>query len=899
MMMGFDDSDKGGSPMMHNRKKIKNTAPSAKDEPSRRPWTEYIFTLFVGSTYIYALNRVIVSSTFIQPEQSRLFIMGLVSLVLFAVIFYNIYTRVITGVLVAIVAIYVFFTIERWERQIYHLNNVRMMVQGYQPYQTELGLTVLWVISLLIGLVVAVFMLYKFSFYILSLTGVAIFLFTWGPGFTRDAPSFLLFLVCFCLILVRKTNNGLAAVYIAAPICAALVWFVHGTVPEEAEIFQRRSLQELFDGPLSTISDFIYTLTNPMYFTFHSTGFSGHGGRLGGPIAPNSRNVMTVQAPGRTYLAGITHNIYTGYRWYSSLEHGDLYTQGMHQSRFEMLETTAALIRSAAHTDERASIPISLLWNIFPLYDQHRLSVRDFATLGLGGYHVNQYLHTYMPIDQATIAIGSNRTGTIFRAQNTRQLWFHAAGPDYLPDLVFYPSGDVRAPGFMARGTQYSMNFLNVNPRLTFIHDMLNRSHSGLYAERSPQSLAFHNGSVAISTLDIDVTASDMNEIFEQFAHQGPARELNYMTTFEELIDKLDAFSRDVLSRYAETVREHFMYVPEITPQRVHDKVAEITYDLESDFEKIMAIRYYLIQFPYTLSPQSVPDGVCFVDHFLFDGQEGYCTYYATAMAVMSRIAGVPSRYVEGFLLPPAEEHPALFAVTNMMAHAWVEVYFEGFGWLIVEATAPYAFFQDPELIPPPGFFNPDFHMTDWIDMWDIDFPNFNENSGLDLGDFVRPEASVVAEGRNLPTLTQVRTYVFIGLGALVLLALGFFFVRYLQVVLKVRRVRKLDTNKQIAAYFNGIVDITSHVAKPMDPEETPYAYGQKVGRRFAFKSDRVLLKDLVDLYYKARYGSRELTQKERDLMADSYFDMVGHMRNENQRVSYIYMRYVRQVGAV
>jgi len=841
--------------------------------------------------------------------------MGTIALSFFMIIFYNKYTRIISGATVAISALIVFLTLERWERQINHLYDLNQMVQGYLPYRPELGTTVLWAVCLLLGLAVAIFMLYRFSFYILSLTGIAIFLFTWGPGFTRDATSFLLFLLCFCLLLIRKTNNGIAAVYVAAPICAALVVLVHTSVPAEAELFQRRTLQELFDGPLSAIGDFIYTRTNPMYFTFQSTGFSGQGGRLGGPVAPNNRNVMTVQAPGRTYLAGVTHNTYTGYRWLTTLEHGQLYTQGMAPGRFEMLETAVALMRDASLGDSRSSIPMSLLWNQFPLEDHRHIASHHFATLGLDGYEAHYYLHTYMPMAQVTIAIGQNRTGTIFRPQNARQLWFHAAGPDYLPDLVFDPSGDMRAPGFMARNTQYTSSFLNVNPRLSFIEDILNWSHQGIYATRQDGGM-FQNGNMATTvrvpspaadtiTADKDepvVTASSINDLFEMFAHQGPARYLQYLHSSDELLMMLDIFSRDVLARYAETVRQHYMYVPEIVPQRVHDLVGEIIYGHGTDFERIMAIRDYLIQFPYTLTPQPVPDGVCFVDHFLFEGREGYCTYYATAMAVMSRIAGVPSRYVEGFLLPPAEEDPSLFAVTNMMAHAWVEVYMEGFGWLIVEATAPYAFFIDPGLPPPTGGINPDWHMNEWWNWWD-DYYYLNGWGD----DFTGGTFSSLPEGtggdapaaRGAFSLARMRLFTLIGLGVIFGLIIAFIVMRYAQVAIRARRVRKLPVNQQVGVYFKGILDITSHCTSAKDLTETPYAYGQRMGRRFAFKSDSVLLRDLVNLYYKARYGSSELTEAERSLMEDSYHDMIHYLWLENNRPNFYYLRYIRQIGAV
>ena len=965
-----------------------------------RSWTEYVFTLLVGSMYIYSLNRVLISATFIEVTQRRLFIMGVVSLIFFGLIFFNKITRIASAAVVVLGALFVFFTLERWESQIQHVNDISMMIQGYLPYRPELGFTVLWAISLLLGLAAAIFMLYFFSFYLLSLTGIVIFLLTWGPGFTRDPLSFLIFLLCFCLLLIRKTNNGVAAVYVAAPICAALVWFVQGSVPMEADLFQRRTLQELFDGPLQAVGDFIYTLTNPMYFSFQSTGFSGHGGRLGGPITPNARNVMTVQAPGRTYLAGVVHNTYTGYRWHSTLEHGDLYTQGMAPGRFEMLETTAALIRHATHYDSRSTIPMSLLWSIFPVEDHRHLALRHFPVLG---QEAGSYMHTYLPMDQVTIAIGANRTGTVFRPQNTRSLAFHAAGPDYLPRLMFDPTGDMRAPGFMARGTQYTMNFLNVNHRLSFIQSILMESHQGLYANHSfaedilfslygasdyidvyldyvpayeitnlirtiilqaenetPRDgiyitvrlvtgeqdiLIVHNGydGVMVARIpadewaaigldpyykddfdfwwdstsgedlvlqylfyfpghaDITVTVEDINALFEMYAFQAPDRVVQYFSS-DELIAMLSAFSRDVLAPYAESVREHFMDVPDIVPQRVHDLVAEITYGLDTDFERIMAIRDYLIQFPYTLSPQPVPYGVCFVDHFLFEGREGYCTYYASAMAIMSRIAGVPSRYVEGFLLPPAETEVAIFVVTNMMAHAWVEVYLEGFGWLIVEATAPYAHFIDPTLPPPQGGMSPYWFDDEWWDfiedyMWLYYFDGIRGRPGLFPPAQTTQDAPVTT--RNMPSLAQVRNITLIALAGLAGLIIIFVLKQYIQVIVMAKRIRRMPVNQQITAYFKGILEITSHCSNAKDPAETPYAYGKRVGRRFAFKSDSILLRDLVTLYYKARYGNNQLSEKERSLMQDSYYDMLHYLSREHRRSNYLFLRYIRQIGTI
>ena len=57
-------------------------------------------------------------------------------------------------------------------------------------------------------------------------------------------------------------------------------------------------------------------------------------------------------------------------------------------------------------------------------------------------------------------------------------------------------------------------------------------------------------------------------------------------------------------------------------------------------------------------------------------------------MAVMARIAGLPSRYIEGYAAVPDSDGTA--RVTQRNAHAWTEIYFSGFGWLSFDATPGY-----------------------------------------------------------------------------------------------------------------------------------------------------------------------------------------------------------------
>ncbi len=92
--------------------------------------------------------------------------------------------------------------------------------------------------------------------------------------------------------------------------------------------------------------------------------------------------------------------------------------------------------------------------------------------------------------------------------------------------------------------------------------------------------------------------------------------------------------------------------------------------------------------FRYTLAPPRLTSGDR-VDEFLFESRAGYCTHYASAMAVMARAAGLPARIVAGFL--GGERHPdGHFTVRDYDAHAWVEVWLDG-AWQRLDPTAAIA----------------------------------------------------------------------------------------------------------------------------------------------------------------------------------------------------------------
>jgi transglutaminase-like putative cysteine protease len=142
-------------------------------------------------------------------------------------------------------------------------------------------------------------------------------------------------------------------------------------------------------------------------------------------------------------------------------------------------------------------------------------------------------------------------------------------------------------------------------------------------------------------------------------------------------------------------VKQHELYaeylaLPPVS-QRLRDFTAEITGQAKSPYEQARAICTYLdTHFPYDLDIPPFPGDAEVTDHFIFRQKRGYCEHFATAMAVMCRIEGIPSRLVTGY--GPGTYNPVtgFYEVRSDDAHAWVEVFFSKAGWLTFDPTPGY-----------------------------------------------------------------------------------------------------------------------------------------------------------------------------------------------------------------
>jgi hypothetical protein len=131
-----------------------------------------------------------------------------------------------------------------------------------------------------------------------------------------------------------------------------------------------------------------------------------------------------------------------------------------------------------------------------------------------------------------------------------------------------------------------------------------------------------------------------------------------------------------------------YLQLPRSLPDRVGALARQVTQGSDTSYDKVVAVQDYLrSNYSYALDSPVPPEGRDAVDHFLFDARAGFCEQFASAHAVMLRTLGVPTRVVTGFTPGSRNLFTGYFEVRASDAHAWVEVYFPGYGWYEFDPT--------------------------------------------------------------------------------------------------------------------------------------------------------------------------------------------------------------------
>jgi transglutaminase-like putative cysteine protease len=121
-------------------------------------------------------------------------------------------------------------------------------------------------------------------------------------------------------------------------------------------------------------------------------------------------------------------------------------------------------------------------------------------------------------------------------------------------------------------------------------------------------------------------------------------------------------------------------------PDQIGETARAVTQGSLTSYEQALALEKFLRELPYSYQVQPLPRDGDAVYQFLFEMRQGYCTYYASAMAVMARSLGIPARVASGYATGQYDQATKTYIVHEADAHAWPELYIDG-RWLPFEPT--------------------------------------------------------------------------------------------------------------------------------------------------------------------------------------------------------------------
>lgn len=276
-------------------------------------------------------------------------------------------------------------------------------------------------------------------------------------------------------------------------------------------------------------------------------------------------------------------------------------------------------------------------------------------------------------------------------------------------ELTIYSDTSKNAEEINTDG-EYNVNeLLKILARdyLSVGYDLTDSEMDDIYYGLSPAEIAEFQAAASSSSFYSSYDENKEVQTWEEI--YGPEYVIRYLKK-EEDADNFLCLLKHMYQFYIQQqdyenfVERTYMEVPENIKGKLEDVVKKAGMKGEKDLRKTISFvqNYLYDNTEYSLEPGVTPEGEDFTEYFLFQNRKGYCVHYATAAAMMFRSMGVPARYVEGYHADKktlqdndtiAVEGTTIWHtvdLTDRYAHAWVEIYISGYGWIPVEVTKPY-----------------------------------------------------------------------------------------------------------------------------------------------------------------------------------------------------------------
>jgi len=309
--------------------------------------------------------------------------------------------------------------------------------------------------------------------------------------------------------------------------------------------------------------------------------------------------------------------------------------------------------------------------------------------------------------------------------------------------------------------------------------------------------------------------------------------------------------------------------------ERIKALAEDLTRGTSTVLERVNRLnRFFREQFHYALLTEETPPNEYLV-HFLFDRREGHCESFATAMAVLCRMLGIPSRVVSGFYSSEYNHYGKFFYVRQSHAHAWVEVWLDGHGWLTMDPTPPSALSGESGRLSALLAVISDY-WDSWTVLWRRYIVEYNLMDQMQLLGRLRNRITLPGLGssqRDAFSLRRAlqgwiaqtqragraRGYPFHTLALAGLIAVWLLYRR------QQRRNGRQPRNRRAAAcpveFYGEILTALSGAGWQRRPDQTPAEFAGAIGAR---QPELTALLPITDTYYRIRFNGGSLQPDER-----------------------------------
>jgi transglutaminase-like putative cysteine protease len=294
---------------------------------------------------------------------------------------------------------------------------------------------------------------------------------------------------------------------------------------------------------------------------------------------------------------------------------------------------------------------------------------------------------------------------------------------------------------------------------------------------------------------------------------------------------------------YPEWVTGHYLQLPDDFPSSVRNLSEEITKDVKTPYDKALAIKAYLRRFHYDQLVQVPPANSDGVEYFLFSAERGVCTEFASAMAVMLRATGVPSRIATGYFRGELDEETGYYVIRGRNYHAWVEVYFPQYGWIEFEATPATPEIVTTAEILEDSSYNFSFSPGNELPFWMLEDP-------FGVG-FEQSQTQAISRHRSFPL-----PYIYL-FSALTLIAIAIYSVRE-ALDHWVRRLQRVHTADE--AYQRMCLLAERGESGPFD-YETPAEFSRRLTKYLPGQEGTISL--VTQLYLGIKYSPRKSIEEQ------------------------------------